>query len=147
MEKNYRHGGERSRCLECGNELGYGRSDRKFCCAQCRYDYHNMRTRPVRASRGMVTKAVERNYSILSGLFRDGVRKVSRAQLQDMGFDFSHVTTVTYLGKGIELGIYDIRFRQMEKGIVGIRKESLSLPQCRKKASDREKKPTENDND
>ena len=37
-------------CLECGDQIRYGRTDKKFCCDECRARNYNDRVRKSRAS-------------------------------------------------------------------------------------------------
>ncbi len=119
---------EGGHCLECGNEIVYGRLNRKFCCKECRYSYHNHAVRPLRVSRARIIGAIDRNYLILSGLVNAGIRQIPIAQILDMGFDLTHVTSVTKVRRHLEISIFDIRYRQTETKLMDITKISVNLP-------------------
>ena len=58
------------RCLECGDKISYGRSDKKFCCEDCKNRHHNHKVRSSRSVKRRVVSALERNYDILICKFR-----------------------------------------------------------------------------
>ena len=47
-------------CLECGNRIRYGRTDKKFCCEDCRTKHHNDLARAGRSFRNMETEIIWR---------------------------------------------------------------------------------------
>lgn len=81
-------------CLECGNPLGYGRHDRKFCCAACKNRWHNARRYPgMDKAVARVLRILENNRDILSKLERMGIRDIDRLTLQHLGFNAGYSTS------------------------------------------------------
>ena len=79
---------KRDRCLECGGDLDIeSRSDRKFCCTKCRSRYHNRIMRETRLMHNRVITCLHKNYVILDGLLKDGIRKIELGDLSLRGFD------------------------------------------------------------
>lgn len=118
-------------CLECGDEICYGRSDRKFCSDKCRYDYHNVSARPSKINRGRTLAILDRNYAILEGLIKKHVSEIPLIQICEMGFNPAHMTSAVLNRSHLECGLYDIHYRQSGCKISGITKLSVYLP-CKK---------------
>lgn len=60
------------RCLECGEEIDYGRINKKFCCTKCKNDFHNKRLQHAHAVKARVQNVLEKNYAILERLLKRG---------------------------------------------------------------------------
>ena len=112
-------------CLHCGDPILYGRPDKKFCSDICRHRYHNGNARRTRAFMSKVRNILMRNHQILSNLLRVKIERISMKDLVDMGYDPRYVTYVTLMEKHGEFMCYDIRFRQTDKALSHLRKESL----------------------
>ncbi len=97
-------------CLECGDRIRYGRTDKKFCCEECRTRHHNALARDSRAFRRRVMKALARNYEILAGLLRSDVASMDLMDLMTMGFIPSVVTSYRKSGRHDEYACFDIKF-------------------------------------
>lgn len=111
---------EGRRCLECGNEIVYGRADRKFCCELCKNRFNNRKNNYIRAMRARVLGAINRNYSILDGLIMNGVTAIPMIDLKQMGFDPDYVTSYSKVRRHDEFRCFDIRFRIVASEVVGI---------------------------
>lgn len=111
-----------STCLECGEQIRYGRSDKKFCCEECRVRHNNAMARSSRINRRMVFKALTRNYEILEGLVERGVRSVSLLDVQGMGFSPSYVTSHIRTRKHDVYSCFDIRYTMTEGRLFSIMK-------------------------
>ena len=61
-------------CLECGDPLPYGRSDRKFCCPACKNRHHNREARQWRSRYATVIGILQKNHDILNHLIQIGVK-------------------------------------------------------------------------
>ena len=48
-------------CLECGDKIRYGRSDKKFCCEDCKTRHYNNLAKGSRAYRRRVISRLARN--------------------------------------------------------------------------------------
>ena len=73
-------------CLECGDEIRYGRSDKKFCCEECKNRWHNRQSQGSRHFRQKVTSALEKNYIILDALRKTTLRGIPVSDMESMGF-------------------------------------------------------------
>ena len=72
-----------------------------------------------------VRAILSRNHEILSNLLRIKVERISMKDLVEMGYDPRYVTYVSFLDRHWEFMCYDIRFRQTDKALSHLRKESL----------------------
>lgn len=117
-----------SHCLECGDPISYGRKDRKFCCRQCRYDYHNNTLRQFRFQKARTLSTLERNYAILEGLCSKGIEEISLLELCKMGYMPAYMTSMVRLKGHLECTLFDIHFRQSDSKLSCITKVSLYLP-------------------
>ena|ERR1700754_2810868 len=85
------------KCQECGAKL-VGRADQKFCDAMCKSSYNNHKRSEAAKSQpdciGMIQKTLLNNYRILSQLRQRG-EQFSRMYLQDLGFSFRYLTSVS----------------------------------------------------
>ncbi|MBO8455043.1 MAG: hypothetical protein IAC08_01390 [Bacteroidetes bacterium] len=97
-------------CLECGDEIHYGRQDRKFCCEACKNRYNNRKTRSSRNTRLRVMNALDRNYRLLDRLLKLGMDSLDLVELRHMGFEPSYVTSYRRLRCHDEFCCFDIRF-------------------------------------
>lgn len=112
--------GTRYRCLECGENIVYGRTDKKFCCAGCKNRWHNRQVRNSRIFRMRVMSSLDRNYRILSGLVSDGVTDIEVSTLSQMGFSFTHVTSYRKVRRHTEMWCFDIKFVLTETWVKSI---------------------------
>ena len=111
-------------CLECGEPL-VGRADKKFCSDYCRNAYNNRKNRETNALIRKVNAILKRNRKILEELNpTGGPVKVSKKQLAEKGFDFSHITGYYRNKKGdFYRYVYDHGYLESDKGyIVLVRK-------------------------
>ena len=78
-------------CDYCGKELS-GRSDKRFCDAECRNGYHNHHAAVSDAFMRRVNKILRKNRRILAELNPDGKATVHVDRLVDRGFSFNYFT-------------------------------------------------------
>lgn len=97
-------------CLECGSEMAYGRSDRKFCSDRCRDRHHYELTKKRKRFVQKVTNALSRNYQILEELLDSGVVSAPLGDLVSAGFNPAFVTSHHRVAKHDEYTCYDIRY-------------------------------------
>lgn len=115
-------------CLECGTPLAWGsRSDKKFCCDQCKYTYHNRNRVYRHQCKTKVNNILERNYKILSDLVKMEIDQIPVAQAVSMGFSPSFGTSFAHIGTYIEYTCYDIAYRASATKIFNIHRMSLTL--------------------
>ncbi len=126
-KKYVRH---RSLCLECGNVIRYGRTDKKYCCEDCKTKHHNDMARTGRAYKHKVISIINRNYGILDGLLKSGTESADLIELMSMGFVPGMATSYRKEGKHDVYTCFDIRYimtRTRLYSIMKIRNLSLSL--------------------
>ena len=97
-------------CLECGDKIRYGRTDKKYCCDECRTRHHNALARDSRAFRRRVMKVLSRNHEILMGLLRADIDSIDLMDILNMGFTPSVVTSYRKCGRHDEYACFDIKF-------------------------------------
>ncbi len=116
-------------CLECGNRIRYGRTDKKFCCEECKTKHHNDMAKAGRAFRGKVMKAMETNYEILDELLRSGRDSADLIELAGRGFVPGIVTSYRKSGKHDVYTCFDIKYIMTRTRIYSIMKiQNLSVP-------------------
>lgn len=110
MVEYKKHTRKMSVCLECGSQIRYGRTDKKFCCEDCKTRHHNSQSRAARSFKSKVISIINRNYEILDALFRDGTDSVDLIDLVTMGFVPGIVTSYRRVGKHDVFTCYDIKY-------------------------------------
>ena len=115
-------------CLECGDRIRYGRTDKKFCCDECRNRHYNEQTKVGRAFRRKVLSQLMANYSLLDTLFRAGTTSMELIDAVTMGFVPGIVTSYRRVGKHDEFCCFDIKYIMTRTRIYSISKlENVSL--------------------
>lgn len=104
-------------CLNCQQDLGFGRPDRKFCSDGCRHDYHNQVKAQDHSEIKMVQGVLKKNHKILKQLLGDeeGVT-ISRDELIRAGYNFLYHTRTLTTGKGDYVYCYNYGIRSNEDG-------------------------------
>ena len=97
-------------CLECGSQIRYGRTDKKFCCEECKIRHHNSRARAARYFKSKVIAIINRHYEILDALLKDGVDSADLMDLMTMGFVPGMITSYRRSGKHDVFTCYDIKY-------------------------------------
>jgi hypothetical protein len=85
-------------CLQCGKKI-IGRSDKKFCNADCRNTYNNRLKSESEKFIIDTNRILRKNRTILKQLNPVGKSTVRREYLELAGFDFDHFTRI-YRTKG-----------------------------------------------
>ena len=110
-------------CLECGDKIGYGRSDKKFCCEECKARHFNKLARNSRAYRRKVMSRLARNYQILEHMVKSGEDSVELTDLMSIGFAPDAVTGFhKNRFKSDEYWCFDIKYRMTDSRIYSISK-------------------------
>lgn len=109
-------------CLECGDRIRYGRTDKKFCCDDCRTRHYNAAARSGRAFRRRVFRILVKNYEVLEGLIKAGVESIDIIDLAAMGFSPTFVTSYSKAGKHNEYGCFDIKYIMTRTRVYSIMK-------------------------
>ena len=112
-------------CLECGDEIRYGRSDKKFCCDACKNRYHNRQAHDSRQFRQMVHSILDRNYLILDSLRRTTLKNIPLSDLERMGFRLDFFTSCGLPSKRESYMCYDIRYHVTDGVVTSITRISI----------------------
>ena len=98
-------------CLQCGDFIGYGRPDRKFCGPECKNRYHNQHRYPAREPQEeRVLRVLRCNYNILRRLLIMGVRAIDLITLRQLGYRQDYVTAYRKQGHKHIYGCFDIEY-------------------------------------
>ncbi len=117
-----------ARCLHCGDHIGYGRPDRKFCSDECRFSHHNDESRKGRAFRRRILSQLSSNYEILEGLYKAEVTSINVLDVVAMGFVPGVMTSHMRTGGHDEYGCFDLKYRMTATRIYSISKiQNVSL--------------------
>ena len=111
MEYRIKHQRTIARCLECGDKISYGRTDKKYCCEDCRNRHHNHLLRAGRSVRRRVMAALEKNYTILNSFLESGVESVPLSEALSVGFNPNFMTSFAKKRGHEECGCFDISYR------------------------------------
>ena len=114
-------------CLECGDKIRYGRTDKKFCCDNCRVKYNNEQIKSSRTYRRRILGALDRNYEILDNLLKSDVTSVELIDLEGLGFSTGLMTSYRKLRRHDEYSCFDIKYIMTPTRVYGIKKISLNL--------------------
>ena len=110
------------KCLECGTAL-YGRSDKKFCCPNCRSKYNYREIKASNLFRGRVIRSLNSNYRILSRLVEARKKTIGIVEAETIGFKPDVFTYSCRKPNGrTEKRIFDIRYVQTPKRLYNIEK-------------------------
>ena len=84
-------------CAEC-REMFTGRSDKRFCCDQCRTTYNNRLRSIENRYITEINSILKKNRRILVTLNPEGKSRVHRDKMKSRGFNFQYFTS-TYTTK------------------------------------------------
>ena len=77
-------------CPVCNQEFE-GRSDKKFCCDQCRNTYNNNKYADFSNQTRNINRILKSNRKILSDFFAKGVTKLNKERLLKAGYNFDYL--------------------------------------------------------
>ena len=124
-----------NRCLECGEVISFGRTDKKFCCEKCKNTYHNRRAKTTRNFKLKVMNALDHNYTILEKLIYMKIDSIELPELQMMGYKLEYVTSYHKNRTHNEYWCYDIKYFMTDNRIFSIRKVvPLAVSSVRKRS-------------
>lgn len=105
-------------CLSCSKEL-VGRTDKKFCDAQCRSTYHNQNRPQHEITIQRINSMLRRNRSLLAHFSPSGKTTVEREILFKSGYNFDSFTNMYTFKTGTYYFCYDYGFLPVkdDKGI------------------------------
>ncbi len=119
---------KQAHCLECGDTIRYGRTDKKFCCDECKTRHYNNIAKAGRTLRNKVIAAINRNYDILETLLRSGADSADIVDLTSMGFVPGVSTSYRRSGKRDVYTCYDIKYVMTATRVYSIMKiKNLSV--------------------
>ena len=127
---------ERGACLECGEIIRYGRSDRKFCCEKCKNKFNNRKTRNVRSMKLRIWNSLEKNHSILDNLLKMGIDTIHLPDLSALGFNIDYSTSYHKVGSRKEFRCFDILYYMSDSRIFGIRRVAAFISELGKIGQD-----------
>lgn len=107
------------RCLECGEKINYGRSDKVYCSDTCRH-HHNNRKSSSRAHIERVNRYLTGNYRILRSFLEQGRTSIPLKELDLAGYKAGFVTGYSKVNKHAELSCFDLRFIQTDTKIYAL---------------------------
>lgn len=97
-------------CLECGDKISYGRSDKKFCCDSCKARYYNNMAKLGRTYRRRVISCITKNYNILEELVKSGVKSIDIVDIISLGFIPGIMTAHSRVRGREEYSCFDIKY-------------------------------------
>lgn len=113
------------KCLYCGKSFR-GRTDKKFCCVQCKNNYHNGLTREERFIKHRTLNSLNCNYRILSELLLSDKKTAEISDLCALGYSPEIVTGYRKDSKGHrEMRCFDIKYCQSETRIFKLERQVL----------------------
>ncbi len=122
MEYDKKYVKHRSLCLECGDVIRYGRTDKKFCCEECKTKHHNDRAKAGRAYRHKILAVLNKNYEILDEILRSGADSSELIDLMSMGFVPGVVTSYRKTASHDVYTCYDIKYIMTRTRVYSIMK-------------------------
>ena len=74
-------------CLECGEEMPYGRTDKVYCSVKCKNRHYYAEHLAGRYVRTRVASILEKNYSLLESLICEQKESATLSELSVRGFN------------------------------------------------------------
>ena len=109
-------------CLECGKEIVYGRADKKFCSEDCKNKYHNNMHKYSRNMHIRVLNGIEKNYEILSKLYRSRVLSIDIGDLIALGFKIEYSTGYRKFNRHDEYRCFEFKYYITKNRLFGLQK-------------------------
>ena len=109
-------------CLECGDVVPYGRTDKVYCSVKCKNRHYYAEHMAGRYIRTRINSILEKNYSLLEALIAGNIDSVLLSDLSVKGFSPDYMTSHRSRKYYSECGCYDIRYRQTSTRIYCIEK-------------------------
>ncbi len=107
---------EKRACLEC-EDMFAGRIDKKFCSDYCRNAFNNKINKDNTNLIRNVNNRLRKNWRILTQLNPNDKCKVVKSKMIDLGFDFSHFTSIYTTKTGnVYYFCYDQGYLELEGG-------------------------------
>lgn len=113
----------RSECLECGQPIHYGRTDKKFCSETCKNKYHNEQTNQYLKMHSKIIHILDKNHRILAHCLSNGLTSVSLGDAIQWGFNPDFVTGVDRARLRTEYRCFDIIYLKSDTLLYNIRQQ------------------------
>lgn len=109
---------EKKNCLHCESVFP-GRSDKKFCCDQCRSAFNNKHKNEEEKLIIKVNAVLRKNRTIMKRINPNGNSTVNKDFLLALGFNFKYFTNIYHTKTGSEYCFcYDHGFMLLDNGKV-----------------------------
>ena len=116
-------------CLECGDKIRYGRTDKKFCCDDSRNRHYNTKLKSGRMYRRRVLSMLNKNYELLDEVLRAGKDSADYTYMLTLGFNPDTVTFCHHSRRHDVYACFDITYKMSGERIYSISKiQNVSLP-------------------
>ena len=80
-------------CLECGDVVPYGRTDKVYCSVKCKNRHYYAEHMAGRYIRTRINSILEKNYSLLEALIAGNIDSVLLSDLSVKGFSPDYMTS------------------------------------------------------
>ena len=121
-------------CLHCGDKISYGRTDKKYCCEDCRVSHHNELSKGSRTFRRRLMARLLANYELLERLVMSGIESIPLIELVSMGFNPDLMTSCRKTGCHMQYSCFDIIYIMTQTRVSSISKiQNVSLNLQREK--------------
>lgn len=99
-------------CIQCGDPFTstYGRTDKKFCCPECKNKFLYRQQSAQRALRRRTEVRIARNYELLRALIESGVKELALPEAKLMGIDPNYMTMCAPARTKLVCSCYDISY-------------------------------------
>jgi len=115
----------KANCLECGTELEYGRTDRKFCCPTCKNRYNNRKYYDIRSLHTRIRGILEKNYTILDKLIKLDISSMDMGDIVQWGFNPEYSTGHRKVRGHNEYRCYEIKYLISSSRIFNIERSKV----------------------
>ena len=112
----------REHCLECGHTISYGRTDKKFCCDDCKNKYHNRTAKEFLRIHSKTIHILDKNYRILNQCLSKGQTSMDLGDAIQWGFNPEYVTGLRRNKIRWENRCFDIKYLRSDNKIYRIEK-------------------------
>ena len=117
---------KRERCLECGETIHYGRTDKKFCNDRCKNRWHNRENGNYLKIHSKTVRILDKNYKILQHCLETGRTSAEIGDLIQWGFNPEYVTGIRRGRLRMENRCFDIKYYRSETKIFNLEKVDLT---------------------
>ncbi len=116
-------------CPNC-NKTIVGRSDKIFCCDECRTMFHNKKHREQLRTVNKIDRILKKNRSIIDNLYSVGRTRIDISVLRSLGFNFQYITSLKEGDTSASpciISCFDYDYSILEDGTVTLYKKTIPL--------------------